>query len=256
VSFEADYFSANAEGYAAFRPRYPRSLLALLADLCVRNERAWDCATGSGQAATGLMEHFLQVIATDASAEQIARAPRHERIEYRTARAEESGIEGGSVDCVTVAQALHWFDLPAFYAEAARVLRPDGLLAVWCYATQTVDDPAIDALVHELYEETLGPWWTPERRHVEQGYRSLPFPFPEVPLPPFEIVASLDLARLVGYLCTWSAVGRCREATGRDVVAELAPRLVRAWGDPAVTRRVCWPVHVRAGRAPAAFAQP
>ena len=66
---------------------------------------------------------FDRVIATDASEKQIANAQSHKIVEYRVAPAENSGIESETIDLIMVAQALHWFDLDRFYAEARRVLK-------------------------------------------------------------------------------------------------------------------------------------
>lgn len=244
-----DHFSGVAEGYARFRPGYPAALFAWLAERAPGRGLAWDCATGSGQAAPGLAEHFARVVATDASAEQVAHAAPHPRVEYRVAPAERSGLPDGSADLVAVAQALHWLDLPAFYREARRVLRPGGLLAAWCYVRLTLSDPALDRAFAALYDDVLGPYWPPERRWVEEGYAGLPFPFREVAAPALAIEARLTLDELAGYLGTWSATRRHREATGRDPVPDAVEALRRGWGDPAAPRPVRWPLAVRAGHA-------
>jgi SAM-dependent methyltransferase len=243
-----DHFSSAADRYAIFRPSYPRELFALLADLCPHQAVAWDCATGSGQAASGLTEHFGHVIATDASAQQIEQAKAHPRIEYRVATAEASGLPDQSVDLITVAQALHWFCLEEFYAEARRVLRPGGLLAAWCYAVFSIEGGEVDAAVARFYDGTVGPFWPKERRWVDEGYRSLSFPSPELVLPPMVIAVELDLDAVLGYLGTWSAVQRYREARGSDPLATLAEELRPLWGDSGRRRSVRWPLHLRATR--------
>ena len=192
-----DHFSANAIGYATSRPGYPAELFAFLAGTVDRRELAWDCATGNGQAAGGLAAHFRAVVATDGSARQIEHAVPRRGVSYRVAPAEMSGLAAASVDLVAVAQAVHWFDLPLFYAEVKRVLRPDGVLALWCYERLRVD-PAIDSLIESFHMDTLGPYWPPERRWVESGYRDLPFPFEELPVPVFEMRAEWTLDRLPG----------------------------------------------------------
>ncbi|NJN88139.1 MAG: class I SAM-dependent methyltransferase [Leptolyngbyaceae cyanobacterium SL_7_1] len=121
-----DHFSDHAQNYAKYRPGYPTVLFDYLATLVERPEVAWDCATGNGQAALGLAAHFPTVYATDASAEQIAHAFPHERIHYRVASAESSGLANCSVDLVTVGLALHWFDRERFYQEVQRVVKPGG----------------------------------------------------------------------------------------------------------------------------------
>jgi SAM-dependent methyltransferase len=245
----SDHFSGHAAQYAQFRPVYPSALYAYLASICPRRTRAWDCATGSGQAAVALAGYFDQVIATDASAEQVAHAEVAANVEYRLAPAEVSGIEAGSVDLVTVAQALHWFDLQAFYAEVDRVLRPGGVLAVWCYELFQCS-PDVDAWVEYLYSKLVGAYWPPERRFIEDGYRSLPFPYAEQDPPPFAMEARWDLARTIGYLRTWSAVQRYVEAQGQDPVAEIALQMGGAWGEAGQIRTIRWPLHLRVGRKP------
>lgn len=242
-----DHFSALAADYASFRPHYPEVLFAWLAQQAPARNLAWDCATGSGQAALGLAAHFARVIATDASAEQIANARRNPRVDYAVAPAEDSGLAAQSVDLITVAQALHWFDLERFYAEVRRVLRPGGVLAVWTYNVLRTDNNAVNALVDHLYSEVLGPWWPLERRLVENGYRDLPFPFAELATPSFAMRTEWALPHLLGYLRTWSAVKRYREACGTDPVATIADALTAAAG--ACDRlRVEWPLALRVGR--------
>lgn len=245
-----DHFSAGAAGYAAFRPHYPDSLFAHLASLCERRRRAWDCATGSGQAAVALARHFDHVVATDASASQVSHAERHPRVDYVVAVAERSPVSAGSVNLVTVAQSLHWFDRPAFYAEAEHALAPGGLLAVWCYSNIEVDEP-IGGIVHDFYSGACGPYWPPERVLVEARYRTIEFPFIEerASSEPFEITADLTLAQLAGYLRSWSAAQRLAAATRRDPVEEVEESLRAHWGSEGGIRRVRWPISLRVGRA-------
>ncbi len=243
-----DRFGAFADTYAAFRPAYPDALFAWLADHAPDTEHAWDCATGNGQAAVALAAHFDRVTATDASAAQLAHATPHPRVTYRQAPAEASGLGDASADLVTVAQALHWFDRPAFYAEAERVLRPGGLLAVWTYALATVS-PEVDRVTDVLYRQTLEGYWSPARQQVEDGYAGFDFPFEPVEAPPFAMERAWPLARWVGYLRSWSAAGAYRKATGEDPVPEAA--LAEAWGD-AATRTVRWPLTLYVRRKPGA----
>jgi SAM-dependent methyltransferase len=244
----ADHFSRLATGYAAYRPHYPEGLFSAIAAVSPFLDRVWDCATGTGQAAPGLAAHFHSVLASDASRQQIRAAPPHERVHYFVARAEAAPVRSRSVGAVAVAQALHWLELPEFYAEARRVLRPGGLLVVWTYGNQRVDGGPVDAVLADFYDRVIGPYWAPERRWVETGYRTLEFPFEEIVIDAPAVVVEWGLPQLLGYIGTWSAVARCREVTGHDPVAELAGRLVPLWGDPSARRRVEWPLSVRAGR--------
>jgi SAM-dependent methyltransferase len=253
-----DHFSTQADAYAAFRPSYPGELFAWLAGRCARRELAWDCATGNGQAAEGLARWFRRVVATDASPAQIANARPVPGVEYRVALADGSGLEPGSADLVTVAQAMHWIDRPSFYREVNRVARPGAVLAIWTYALARIE-PAIDAVVEEFERERVGRYWPPERALVDQGYRTIDFPFPELEPPRFVMVAEWTLARFAGYLGSWSAVDRYRKARGEDPVALVRPALARLWGDPERPRRVEWPLSLRAGlvgRAAAAAPPP
>jgi len=240
-----DHFSVAAHEYDRFRPGYPAALIEFLADAAPGRGFAWDCATGTGQAAVGLAARFDKVIATDASNAQLAHAVAHPRVEYRVARAEDCGLPDRTFDLVTVAQALHWIELDAFYAEVRRVTRPGAVIAAWTYSLADAD-PAVDPLVEAFYAQ-MGPWWPAERSHVEDGYRRLHFPFETIAAPGFEIRETWPMERLLGYFSTWSAVNRCRRETGADPLDGLRRRLAAVWGDPAEPRPVRWPLHLRVG---------
>jgi SAM-dependent methyltransferase len=242
-----DHFSTRAAGYAQARPTYPASLFAALAEACTGRTLAWDCGTGNGQAALGLADHFATVIATDPSTPQLSRARAHPRITYRRGRESESGLAPGAVDLVTAAQAAHWFDLGAFYGEVRRVLRPRGVVAIWTYSICHIS-PEIDHLLDEFYRHTVGPYWPPERRHVESGYRSLPFPFDQLPFPDLVMEHAWALPELAAFLGTWSAVTRYSDAHGNDPVGPFLERLAPLWGAPQQRRRVTWPLAGRLGR--------
>lgn len=166
---------------------------------------------------------------------------------YQVAPAERSGLPDQCLDLISVAQALHWFQLDPFHAEASRVLKPAGILAVWCYGRVRIS-PALDDLLDLFHEDILGPYWPPERRWVETGYRDLPFPFPELPAPPFALTATWDRDELLGYLDTWSAVKGYRTARGEDPLDWLRPRLADRWANPAERRAIRWPLSLRVGR--------
>lgn len=244
-----DHFSSLARDYASFRPRYPASLFEALAAVAPGHALAWDCATGNGQAAEGLARHFRDVVATDASAEQIAAAAGPANVRFAVAPAEASGLAAQSVDFILVAQAAHWFDLPAFYAEAERVLRPGGVLALLTYSGVRIN-PVLDPLLREFHEVTVGPWWPPERAFVENDYRDLPFPWAEIPFPAQTMTADWTLDQLMGYFGTWSATKACRQETGRDPLPALRERLLPLWGEPLRALTLSWPLPLRIGRRP------
>lgn len=244
-----DYFSADSSAYAEFRPSYPDVLFEYLALLCPHRDQAWDAGTGSGQAAVALARHFESVIATDASPSQLAHAEPHPRVLYRVAAVGASGVPTSSVDLVTVAQALHWFDHARFWEEVLAVLAPQGVIAAWCYGLMRIE-PAVDEVVTKFYRDRLGPWWPPERRLVDEGYRSIDFPFREITPPSFTLERVWTLRELTGYLGTWSAVRRFRDQTGEDPVASILPDLSTAWGAADRRRPVSWPISMRVGRRP------
>jgi SAM-dependent methyltransferase len=242
-----DHFSQQASTYAAARPRYPDVLYEHIAALAPRRSLAWDCATGNGQAARDLARFFERVLATDASAEQIAHAPTVANVEYRVASAENSGIASGSVDLVTVAQALHWFDFDQFYAEVRRVAAPGGVIAVWSYGPCQVD-AAVESFLREFEHGTVGPYWPANRKWVDEGYRTIPFPFAEIAMPSFDLRVKWTLGQLGEYLRSWSAVSRFRRERGQDPVKPLLQQLEHHWEDPDRPRDVTWPLSLRVGR--------
>src|SRR5262245_9440725 len=243
-----DHFSSVANRYANFRPHYPASLFDYLSTLVPQCSVVWDCACGNGQATLDLATRFDKVVATDASREQIASARPHPKIEYRVAPAEQSGLPDRSVSLVTVAQALHWFDFDRFYAEVNRVLTKDGVIAVWAYGVNIVEGGAGNQLVQGFYAKTVGPYWPPERRLVEEGYRTILFPFVEITPPAFRMEAHWTLDQLLGYFSTWSATNRYIKATGRNPIPPLAANLKQVWGDANSVRPVVWPLTLRVGR--------
>lgn len=242
-----DLFSRDAGQYAASRPRYPDALYELLVGLVPRRSLAWDCATGNGQAARDLARYVDRVIATDASPEQIALAVPVSNVEYRVARAEASGLPSGAVDLVTVAQALHWLDLDAFYTEVRRVTVPQGVIAAWCYGYCHAGAD-LEGMLREFEEETLGPYWDPRRQWVIDAFRTIPFPFVDVPMPRLELRMRWTLRELGAYLSSWSAVSRFRLERGEDPVAPLLERMERVWRSPDQPRDITWPLGLRVGR--------
>jgi ubiquinone/menaquinone biosynthesis C-methylase UbiE len=242
-----DLFSGYAQDYKTFRPAYPRALFEYLASLSLGHDLAWDCATGNGQAAAAIKPFFRQVIATDASQQQLGQAEQVDGISYQVAPAEQSEIASGSVDLTIVAQALHWFAIPQFFAEVERVSKPDAIVACWCYSLMTISPP-IDALVWQLYEERLGNYWPSERRLIEQQYRTISFPFQELTAPTFQMSYEWTFPQVIGYLNTWSALHKYQQAQGVNPLTSIGDALLEAWGDPAMLREVQWPIHLRVGR--------
>jgi len=240
-----DHFSKQAEDYAKFRPRYPREIFEYLGTIVPARQLAWDCATGNGQAAVELANVFDRVIATDASESQIAKAEPRERVEYRVAPAEQSGLQSDNFDLVMVGQALHWLNHDPFYPEVRRVLKQRGVFAASAYNLLRTDR-AIKEIVSRYYYEIVGPYWPRERALIER-FPKIPFPLPERETPGFEILAEWNLEHLVGYLRSWSSTQRFIAATNQNPLDQIASDLKKAWGDPQKTRRIVWPLILRVG---------
>lgn len=245
-----DHFSKGSGNYATYRPSYPLDLVNELAYLCPTQNRVLDCGCGTGQLSVLLAEIFEEVIATDASSAQIAKAKKKDSVIYRTALAEQSGLADESVDLITVAQAAHWLDLDKFYKEVERIARPNGILALITYGVLHVEG-AIDTLIQQFYYQTIGPYWPAERQHVEDGYRSLPFPFTEIKVPTVNMQEFWSLDELIGYFNTWSAVKEAENVLGFNPVDQLRIVLLPEWGSPESKKKIAWPLSIRAGKVKA-----
>ena len=242
-----DHFSAQSSLYAAFRPTYPQDLAAFLADQAPGRDLAWDVATGQGQAARLLSAQFRQVLATDASAAQLASAEPCPRVEFRQAEAAHSGLPDSGCDLVTVAQAAHWFDIDKFYAEVRRVLRPRGVIAIWGYVLLKTGNADIDKLLQSFQDETVGPYWPAGREILDARYATLPFPFERIDAPPFVMRARWTRQDLLGYVSSWSAVARYRQQAGADPLPSFEDEMRRAWPDGRAYD-IEWPLYLLVGR--------
>lgn len=245
---KANWFDAGGEGYARFRPDYPPELAAHLAGLCARRGLAVDVGCGTGQLTTLLAPHFDEVVGLDPSADQVANARAAGRVRYLVSPAENLPLPDGGVDLVTVAQAAHWFDLPAFYAEVRRVAAPGAVVALVSYGVARLE-PGLDARFQQFYWKEIGPYWPPERALVDSGYAGMAFPFDELAPPRMEIRREWGLQQFLGYIATWSAVRRAGAEGQEQVLHNFAGELEALWGDADRVRTVAWPLNMRLGRA-------
>ena len=242
-----DHFSGNSEEYNRFRPRYPEELFSYLASISNQHQTAWDCATGTGQSAISLSEYFSTVVATDASETQIKNAEKKPGVIYQVATAENSYIENNSIDLITVAQALHWFNIDDFFKEANRVLKDRGILSVWTYNFLSVQEE-IDEIILYLYDTILGAYWPEERKMIEDEYKNIQLPFKEYKKfksPSFKMSANWNLSQLIGYLCTWSATKNYQKKIGLNPVEKVYDEIADIWGDPENTVPVEWPLSLK-----------
>lgn len=240
-----DHFSPIANAYARGRIGYPAALFDFLTRLCPARDVAWDCATGSGQTVADLAGRFERVVATDISPELLGHAPAFPNVTYSVAPAEQAPLDPKSVDLVTVAQALHWFDLPKFWAELQRVLKPGGIFAFWGYTWPKVD-AAVDAELDPL-RNTLAPFWPPQTAILQDEYRGVSVPFAPVATPSFDATATWTRHDYLAHLGSWSAVRYCRERTGSDPLPALDQRLASLWPNDE-KKSVHWPLVLRVTR--------
>jgi len=225
---QKDYFSKQANAYAAFRPTYPPALYEFIFSHLSDRKKAWDCATGNGQVATYLADHFDEVYATDISQRQLDHVRAKNNVFYSLSPAEQTAFPSHQFDLITVGQALHWFERDKFYAEVKRVGKQGSLLAVWGYAMIYIEKE-IDDLIIDFYSNVVGPYWDPARRLVEEEYRSISFPFEPIVSPEFSITTTWNLHHLVGYLESWSATQKYLKEKGKNPLSAVLKELEKLW---------------------------
>ena len=238
-----DHFSDQSKKYQSHRPGYPNELFEYLSEISPSKNNVWDCATGNGQAARSLKKYFKQVFATDASENQIASASSEDGILFSVAAAENSGLKASSIDLVCVAQALHWFDFDQFFIEMDRVLKVDGVIAVWSYELLSITEE-IDKIISDFYLNVLEGYWSPERIHIENNYQQVNFPYPKMPTQSFNMISDWNLFDLMGYFSTWSAVKKYQKNNSNDLLGNLHNKFLPLWGDPHQQRLIQWPLNL------------
>jgi SAM-dependent methyltransferase len=240
-----DRFSSYAGQYAAFRPTYPGELYNFIFNQLDHFTTAWDAGTGNGQVARDLAGKFTRVMATDISPQQLKNAYPAANIFYSQTAAERTSFPDKTFDLITVAQAIHWFDLNQFYAEVTRVAKPGALLAVWGYGLLSIG-PEIDSHLHHFYTAVVGPYWDNERRLIDEHYRTLSFPFDEIESPAFQFSVRWTLDEFQGYLATWSSVQKYQAEKGLNPVESFIDEVRPAWKEEIQT--VNFPLFLRLGR--------
>jgi hypothetical protein len=240
-----DNFSAQADLYAQYRPTYPPELFEYIVSFVGNKNTAWDCGTGNGQSAVELSHYFKKVIATDISSKQIGNAEKAANIFYSVQPSEHTDIDNASVDLVTVAQAIHWFDFEKFYAEVKRVATKNAFIAVWSYSLLKISEP-IDQIIRDYHFNFLGSYWDAERKYVDDEYRDIPFPFEKIKVPQFFIEKYWSLQELEGYLNTWSALQKYINANLANPVPGIIDSIRVYWGHQE-KRKIIFPIHLLLG---------
>jgi ubiquinone/menaquinone biosynthesis C-methylase UbiE len=242
-----DNFSKQSDIYVRYRPHYPVDLYAHLSHLTENHELVWDCGTGNGQAAIGLSMFYHHIVATDPSEQQIKHAIQDEKVTYLVEKAERSSLKPESVDLVTIANALHWFDFDAFYTEVHRVLKPTGIVAAWAYGVPSIS-PEVNPIIHRFHYHTLDAYWQAENRLVEKDYTTIPFPFEEIKSPTFYYEKPMNLVELIGYLNTWSATQRFIEKNRFNPTEQVYNELKKVWPNDNMEKMLTWKLVLKVGR--------
>jgi len=245
----SDNFSKHASIYAKFRPSYPYELYNYLHSLTTQHTLAWDCGTGNGQSAIHLADFYDQVFATDPSESQLKNAFAHDRVMYKVEKAEETSLADQSVNLITVAQAVHWFDFDVFYQQVNRVLKPDGIIAVWAYGVPNIT-PEIDKITQHFHDHVVGEFWQKENKLIQRGYLTIPFPFKEIEPPEFQINTKFKLQDLLGHLLSWSATQRYIKQHQVDPLLAVQQEFEKHWKNPAEAKSVSWKIMLRVGKVP------
>ncbi|MFA3782182.1 methyltransferase domain-containing protein [Melioribacteraceae bacterium 4301-Me] len=247
-----DYFSKQANIYSVNRPTYPRELFEYLASITPSKKIALDCATGNGQAAVSLAEFFESVKAIDASQKQLQNAKARPNVEYKLSTAEKTDFPNDYFDLITVAQALHWFDIEKFFNEAKRILKPNGIIAIFIY-TNFISDSKIEHIIDNFYNNIVGKYWPPERKHVDTRYESIPFPFDmsnefeEIRPPSFIIKTHWNCEQLFGYLESWSATQIYKEKNNLNPIDLIKDEVYKVWDPPEAEKELTWPLYLKIG---------
>lgn len=224
-----DRFSIQAEAYARFRPVYPKELYDYMFERVSQPCRAWDAGTGNGQVAQVLARYFDEVHATDISEAQLSKAPEVSNVHYTVQSAEAATFPDAFFNLIVVAQAIHWFDFDAFYTQVQRCAAPGALLVVMGYGNVHTEGP-VQEVLSEFYSQTVGPYWDAERRYIDEGYKTIPFPWDSMEVPDFSINCSWNQDALLGYLSSWSAVQRYTQILGHSPLPAVVENLNACWG--------------------------
>jgi ubiquinone/menaquinone biosynthesis C-methylase UbiE len=241
----------HTEDYAKFRPSYPKELIHQIFESVNKNGtlKIVDIGCGSGQATMQLAQYCAEaklqpqnvsILGLDPSANQIQNAndllsesEYKQFIQYGVSAAESTNIESNSVDIITVAQALHWFDLDVFFKEVDRILKPNGILAVITYDLNKFDIQNAQDELLVLYNDQLGTkYWSPKRKMVDEQYSKVNFPYTNtLKKHVFPYKKNMTVNEYIQYLGTWSAIQKYRTENPDepiDILEKFKQRLIPA----------------------------
>jgi len=242
-----DLFSKQSDLYARYRPTYPKELYDHILSFVKEKNIAWDCATGNGQAAVVLAEHFKKVIATDISASQIEKAIKKDNIEYLVCPAESTPFDDNTFDLVTVAQAYHWINWKEFKKEVVRVSKPGAIIAIWVYFRNMPGDKKVDDAIFSFYENVTKPYWDQARKFVEEMYETVEFDYELLPVKQFETTLNWQREDMIGYISSWSAIQKYIKVKGHSPMPIIEEEINKLWPKGEV-KKVNFPIYLKLGR--------
>ncbi len=242
-----DYFSTQSKTYAKYRPHYPEELFEHIAKISPAREKALDIATGTGQAAFGLISFFNRVYACDASKSQLLNARAKKNIFYFSAAAEKVPIIKNSIDLVICAQAVHWFNWEQFNVEIKRILKRNGIFVILGYGLPKINEE-IDKIIKDFYTNILGPFWPKERVHIENEYSEIPFPFEPVDCSEFKIELDWQFENVIGLLNSWSATQNYIKKNKKNPVEKICKTLSDTWTKGNSEKNIIWPLFLKIGK--------
>jgi len=212
VSGISDFHKWSGSGYAKFRPDYSDSVFhEIIKRHHGKRELAIDVGAGTGQASVPLTKYFNKVIAYDPSPGQLEQSVKANNLEYIQSIAEKIPLPDKCVDLLVSAQAVHWFNFDQFFNETKRLLRPGGLLALWCYSLCSVtNNEEADHILKEYYK-IVRPYFEEGRKYIDNHYIDIVPPYPNVERISLSMPKEVTRESFVGYLETFSGLNNWRK---------------------------------------------
>ncbi|CAF1147888.1 unnamed protein product [Rotaria sordida] len=229
--------SDHTTKYKAFRRHYPRELYTKILEFYFNTTNlnlddsdkkipcALDVGCGSGQATVDLSHYCHRVIGIDGSENQLKNAPLKENIEYQCQIAENlTFLPSNSIDLVTVAIALHWFDIQTFFEQVDHILKPNGgVLSIWCHET-SLDNLKADEILKNLSIYDLRSCWNDKTQIVIENYESIidKFPYQQTKIKHLiEHEEEMSIDQFVNMIETWSLCQTYCKRYGEEKLKQL-----------------------------------
>lgn len=214
--------SSAAERYRAgrfyFHPLVVEKIVGRWSEL-LPFSKALDIGCGTGMSTRALLPIAREIIGTDLSSEMLAQAEADLRVRYLQAPAEAQPFPEASVDLITVCKAFHWFDQPRFLLEAARILKPQGKMAIYGHGFPGImlND---EGFLEWFKTEFMTRYPNPSRPSTDQGRIVIEQSVFGLEEERFLHTLWLELEQLTEHLLTWSNVIQKVEQ-GQESIADI-----------------------------------